>query len=259
MTYTKESLIQALLDIRAKGWIENRRQGNDGGIGNTLEYLLGIEENNLPMPNAAEWELKCQRSHTSSLTTLLHMEPSPRAMRLVPSMLLPKYGWKHDKAGQRYPETEMSFRQTINAITRTDRGFRINIDYHEKKITISFEASKVNSRHNEWLAQVKLRIGLSELNPQPYWGFDDLFHAVGAKLHHCFYVKADVKRCGGVEYFKYTDMMMLQKFSLEKFIQAIENGSVLVDFDARTGHNHGTKFILRQDCMPFLYETVSEL
>ena len=28
----------------------------------------------------------------------------------------------------------------------------------------------------------------------------------------------------------------------------------LVDFDARTGHNHGTKFRMRQNCLPNLYE-----
>ena len=77
-TYTKESLIRALEDIADKGWILNARPGNAGGIGNTLEDLLGITENNLPLPNAAEWELKCQRVGTSALTTLFHMEPSPR-------------------------------------------------------------------------------------------------------------------------------------------------------------------------------------
>lgn len=42
-TYTKESLIDALKEIRSRGWIENHRKGNVGGIGNTLEDLLGIE------------------------------------------------------------------------------------------------------------------------------------------------------------------------------------------------------------------------
>ena len=72
---TKESLIIELKKIAAKGWIDNARHGNHGGIGNTLEDLLGIEENNLPIPNAAEWELKTQRLNTSSLTTLFHIEP----------------------------------------------------------------------------------------------------------------------------------------------------------------------------------------
>ncbi len=56
--YTKESLTERLLEIANLGWIPNGRHGNAGGIGNTLEDLLGIEENNLPIPNAAEWELK---------------------------------------------------------------------------------------------------------------------------------------------------------------------------------------------------------
>ncbi|SFM26624.1 MvaI/BcnI restriction endonuclease family protein [Nitrosomonas nitrosa] len=258
ISYTKDSLIETLKQIRALGWIENRRHGNDGGIGNTLEDLLGIDENNLPIPNAAEWELKCQRSRTASLTTLLHREPSPLGMRLVPRLLLPKYGWRHEKAGSKYPDTEMSFRQTINAVSRTDRGFGIRADHNERKVIVSFDASKVNSRHNDWLNQVKQKVSLDELNPQPYWGFDDLFHAIGSKLHNCFYIKADTKKESGKEYFHYTDIMMLQKFSLEKFIIAIEQGNILVDFDARTGHNHGTKFRLRQDCMPDLYETVKK-
>src|SRR4051794_5471357 len=81
------------------GWVPNIRHGNHGGIGNTLEQLLGIKENNLPIPNAAEWELKAQRIDSSSLTTLFHMEPSPRAMRFVPQILLPTYGWAHQQAG----------------------------------------------------------------------------------------------------------------------------------------------------------------
>src|SRR3712207_4858355 len=112
--YTKDSLIETLQDISNRGFIANGRHGNQGGIGNTLEDLLGIDENNLPIPNAAEWELKSQAIHTSSLTTLFHMEPSPTALKFVPKILLPFYGWPHQEAGKKYPATEMSFRQTIH-------------------------------------------------------------------------------------------------------------------------------------------------
>ena len=47
--------------------------------------------------------------------------------------------------------------------------------------------------------------------------------------------------------------MMLQKFNFEGFLKALEEGKILIDFDARTGHNHGTKFRMRQDCLPTLY------
>ena len=49
--YTKEELIEELKKIRNMGWVLSGRHGNDGAVGNTLEDLLGIEENNLPIPN----------------------------------------------------------------------------------------------------------------------------------------------------------------------------------------------------------------
>ena len=256
---TKDDLIDALREIRNKGWIPNARHGNAGGVGNTLEDLLGIAENNLPIPNAAEWELKCQRRNTSSLITLFHMEPSPRAIRFVPSILLPKYGWIHQEAGTRYTANEMSFRQTINGKNRTDRGFGIIVDRKSRKVVVSFDSKSVSSRHNDWLESVEKRAGLGELTPQPYWGVDDLFHKAGTKLLNCFYIIADVKREKGREFFRYSTIMMVQKFSLERFLAAIELGNVLVDFDARTGHNHGTKFRLRQEAFPSLYEKMTKI
>ncbi len=252
--YTKELLINELKAISEKGWIPNARHGNSGGIGNTLEDLLGIEENNLPIPNAAEWELKSQRQNTSALTTLFHIEPSPRAIRFVPQILLPQYGWAHQEAGTRYPETEMSFRQTIHGNSPSDRGFMVKIDRKERKVLISFDHESVSSRHSEWLQSVEQRIGLEQLNPQPYWGFDDLAHKAGTKLLNCFYVQAEVKRKDGQEFYHYCKVMMLQKFNFEGFLTQIEKGNILVDFDARTGHNHGTKFRMRQNCLPELYE-----
>lgn len=255
--YTKPALIAKLKTISKMGWISNGRKGNAGGIGNTLEDLLGIKENNLPIPNAAEWELKTQRINTTSLTTLFHTEPSPRAVKFVPQVLLPLYGWPHESAGKLYPKKEMSFRQTIQGRSRSDRGFKVVVDRKEKKILISFDAKGVDPRHKDWLKSVKKRAGLGELNPQPYWGFNDLEHKAGTKLLNAFYVQADVKIEDGKEFYKYTKVMMLQKFSFGGFLRALEDGKVLVDFDARTGHNHGTKFRLRQDCLPMLYEKVT--
>ena len=140
---TKEELIARFKEIESRGWIENYRKGNDGAVGNILEDLLGIPENNLPIPNAAEWELKSQRSNTSSLTTLCHVEPSPRALSLVPNVLLPKYGWDHKLAGQKYPIDEKSFRSTTNATSFTDRGFKLNVNRQEQRLEFIFDSSNV--------------------------------------------------------------------------------------------------------------------
>lgn len=260
-TYTKESLIETLRGICNQGWVPNARHGNVGGVGNTLEDLLGITENNLPIPNANEWELKCQRGQTTSLTTLFHMEPSPRALHFVPAVFLLKYGWRHEEAGGRYPPTELSFRQTIHGLSRSDRGFGVVVDAAARKVLISFDPSIAGLRHAEWLESVRQRVGtLGELNPQPYWGFDDLYAKARTKLTNCFYVRADVRReADGTESYKYRDILMCEGFSLEKFLIALQNGNALVDFDARTGHNHGTKFRLRQDKMPELYAVVTRI
>lgn len=256
--YTKASLIQALINIRNKGWIKSARPGNAGSVGNTLEDLLEIEENNLPLPNAGEWEIKAQRLDTCSLTTLFHMEPSPRALRFVPKVFLPKYGWSHKEAGGRYKNEEMSFRQTITGGVRTDRGFTILADWEQKKLLVSFDAQSVDAKHNNWLRTVEQRAGLTELNPQPYWGFDDLNSKARTKLINCFYLRAETKRENNEEYFLYKKIYMLSDFVGEKFINAIEIGRVLIDFDARSRHNHGTKFRLRQECRPALYRNIVE-
>lgn len=257
--FTKETLIARLQIIAAMGWIATGRTGNHGGVGNTLEDLLGIKENNLPIPNAAEWELKTQRLGSSSLVTLFHSEPSPRAIRFVPSRLLPLYGWPHKEAGAKYPARELSFRQTISGDRRSDRGFKVVVDRSERKVLISFDPLAVDARHHLWLRTVSERAGLAELDPQPYWGFDDLEHDAGAKLHNSFFVQAAVKRDNSREQYHYAHALMLQQFSLDGLLKGIEDGSVYVDFDARTGHNHGTKFRTRASALPNLYAVRRQL
>lgn len=252
-TYTKKSIIQTLKNIRKQGWIPTGRKNNDGGVGNTLEDLLGIEENNLPLPNAAEWELKAQKKETTSLVTLFHMEPSPRAFKFIPKILLPEFGWKHQEVGGKYPESEKSFRQTICATSYSNRGFTVKINQKEQKVIVDFDFKQIDTNsHPEW---IKLVSGKSLKNP-PYWGFDDLFHKVGTKLHNCFFVRAKSKIIDGKLHFHYQDIFMLKSPDKNNFIHAIECGDIYIDFDARTGHNHGTKFRLRNSKLSNLYKEV---
>lgn len=257
-TYTKQTLITELLAIRDRGWIPSgRNRTNSGAVGNTLEDLLGIQENNLPLPNAAEWELKAQRRETSSLLTLFHMEPSPRALNIVP-YLLEKYGWMHREAGRRYPISEKSFRQTLTYKQKTTRGFYVDVDDANRRIVVNFSFDAIDEKLESWKKEIRAR-NCTTLDSShiPYWGFDDVFHKAGIKLGNCFYVVADEKRTNGAVYFKYSEIMMLSGFNLDRFIGAIKDKYILIDFDARTGHNHGTKFRIKQNAFPLLYENVT--
>ena len=203
------------------------------------------------MPNATEWELKAQKKKTTALVTLFHMEPSPRAFKFIPAILLPEFGWKHQKAGGKYPDTEKSFRQTICASRYSNRGFTVKVDRQEQKVIVDFDYNRIDTTSHPAWSQFVLEKSIE--NP-PYWGFDDLFHKVGTKLHNCFFVQAESKRINGKLHFHYSDIFMLKTLDKNKLIDAIERGDIYIDFDARTGHNHGTKFRLRNNALIKLYK-----
>lgn len=257
---SKKELILRIHNIAQQGWVRSvKDKPSDAAVGNTLERLLGITENNLPIPNAQEWELKAQRKTTNSLITLKHIEPSPRGCKVVTELLLPNYGWAHKEAGKKYPVDERSFRQTLRAGEYTNRGFTIVVDRDAGKIRVVFHSEHADLASDEirhWLDEVKARVGLAPLSPEPFWAFGDLDPLIAAKMRNCFYVVADTKIEQGCEQFKYESLYVLSSFSFERFLQAVESGDVLVDFDARTGHNHGTKFRLRQGAWPKLYDEV---
>ena len=187
------------------------------------------------------------------------MEPSPRAMKVVPEILLQKYGWASAEAGKKYPDDEKSFRGTLNARDFSDRGFKVHVNDKERRVEIMFDSTLIDDRHAEWKQSVLQRAGhLNNFEIVPYWGFDDLFHKAGVKLTNCFYVQADEKWEGKGKnkknYFLYNYVLKLSQFDQSKFIEAIRAGKVYVDFDARSGHNHGTKFRIRYTDIPHLYK-----
>lgn len=256
-TYTKKSLAAELIKIKKLGWIEQKRNSkNAGSLGNALEDLLGIAENNLPIPNAAEWELKTQRKNTNSLLTLFHMEPSPTALKIVP-WLLENFGWPHEKAGETYPQNEKSFRQTLSYHSPTRRGFDLNLDEKSKKVFVSFDFNRIDNSLSEWKKTLVERnsVKLDETRI-PYWGYNDLFHKAGTKLKNCFFVSGDEKREKVKTFIRYDKIMILSNFVIENLLKAIRERNLYIDFDARTGHNHGTKFRIRREAFPQLYKDV---
>ena len=242
-------MIQRLLSLQEQGWIASIRPLNSGGIGNTIDSLLGFSENNLPISDSAQWELKTHRVGSSSLITLFHREPQPRGV--VPHYLLPNFGWPDQKRTD-----EMSFRQTLFADRITDRGFGIAVDRNASKVNIFFEARKVATYHEDWLSSVERRTGLGPLKPQPMWPIQQLSLQASTKMLNAFYVEVATKRSARQEFFKIEQVSTLQGFDTERFLDAIASGGVAIDFDARTRHNHGTKFRLRENFLPELYTYV---
>ncbi len=101
-------LVQRLKEIKNMGFIRTHRQGNTG-IGKTLEDLLGIEENNVPSPNAVKVELKSARKNAKSMLTLFTKSPLHRKAN---SALLERYGYPSKRDNNR-----KDLHTTVNAIS----------------------------------------------------------------------------------------------------------------------------------------------
>lgn len=244
----RDELFKRLKDLHSLGWVQTRQQVNDGVIGHILEDYLGIAENNVSLPDAGRYELKAQRKQTSSLTTLLHIDPWPRKpITVVANYLGPVYGWPHETI-----PNEWSFRVTMYGHNYTNRGFRIKVDRINGKIVVDFDKKHVSQDRQDWLQEVLEKSG-DEFAPVPYWTFEELRTRLESKVSNVVYVKGESRKNQGYEEFRYIEATVHEGIDFDRFIEGIEEGWVYVDFDARTGHNHGTKFRIRSGYLEELY------
>lgn len=245
--YTIEALIDKLKNDVVGRWHKEGRVGNDGSAGNTLEDLLGVEENNLKLPDWGNFELKTKRKESQSLVTLLHREPQPNAS--VPQLLL-SLGWKHKDAGGKYNKDELSFRSTTKADSFSDRGFAVKLC--EDKITFVFDPNKVNrsvidrtkafDTYGDWLNDVENRsLHYSKVLPV-FWVRKYIEDEIRNKLDNTLFCIVKSKVIDGEKFFYFESATLLSEFNPSKLQKLFDNHALYVDFDARTGHNHGTKF-----------------
>ncbi len=230
-------------------WHDSARVGNAGAAGNTLEDLLGVEENNLHLPDFGDIELKTQKFEgENSLLTLFHKEPLPRAS--IPKLLV-AMGWRHSDAGDKYPANEMSFRSTTYGHRYTSRGLRLQTD--AKRITLIYDPLQVEraakdkseefATYGDWADDIAARKQPNYRDVLPvYYEIEGLAKDFEVKLDHTLLALYKTRTYEGKKQFWYEEAYLMKDVKPEKIVPLIEEGSMAVDFDARTGHNHGTKF-----------------
>jgi hypothetical protein len=252
---SREELIKRFRELSEEGWIKTREQFNDGLVGNTLEDYLGIGENNITLPDAGRYELKAQRLDTGSLTTLLHFDPYPRQPKSVVTHILgPIYGWTHETI-----PGEWSFRVTMYGHGYTNRGFKIVVNEEINKLLVEFNPNEVSPDNRDWLEEV-LRKNKGKFEPVPYWPLDEIRGRVERKLPNTIYVHATSREGpSGYEEFRYDQAIIYEGVEWEEILTGLSSGQVYVDFDARTGHNHGTKFRIKQGTLDRFYSKVEEI
>ena len=245
--------------IRDTGW-HPASHHHDGGVGNTLETLLKIAENNLKGPDLGTYELKTQRVNargkTASLLTLKHIEPKPAAV--VPSILIPLFGWQHTKQGAT-SSTNLSFRHTFRANQFTGRGFSARLDRRQNRLIFIFEPTMVDSKNEAWLKS----LSGSRLQSMPpiYWDLTEMMDAFQGKLKNCISVSAESRKDpkSNREEYRYQKMQVMHGFDSDLALSAIDSGVIRIEFDASTNHNHGTKFRIPRELVSSLYKSCEEI
>ena len=193
-----------------------------GAPGNTLEFLLDVKENNNDSPDLLDWEIKFHGGN--ALLTLFHKDPEPRG---IINDVVNTYGWENAKG-------QISFRHTIKG--KSDRGFKI--------VNSNSKIEVVNS---------------DDKSITPYWTHNTILNAIGSKLRRLILVHGEVNK----EERKviYNSAIAYWDLNLLCICEAIENGTIYIDFDARTKgekgtalRNHGTKFRIHINDIGSLYE-----
>ena len=234
MTENYEELKKLFEKIKKSGWIEAHRAG-DTGIGKTFEDLLEKEEDNLALPDFKDIEIKSQRNATESMITLF--TKSPDYPKGVNTFLRENFGVISEEYNNRKILHTTIGAKDFNS-HRSGFDFKIKVDRNNEKLFILVK--------NHYTGKV--------VHEESYWSFNNINKSLTTKLKYIAIVGADEKKDNNITYFKFTDIHLIIGLTLERFLEALENGDILIDI--RIGvynsgknigktHDHGTGFRIK--------------
>lgn len=244
-----QELTDKFLQIKAKGFVPNTRPNNkDGGIGNTLEDLLGIQENNLTQADFKDIEIKSQRLFNSSYITLFSKAPT------------------HPKRANNY------LRETFGEVRQEEHSDKkilyASIFAHRPSTVYDKYKMSLQINHN----QQRLYLIVTDLNNNIlsndiYWDFQTLQRAT-QKLKNLLLAFADTQTQNDQKYHHFTKAQLYLNFNFDKFLTELQNGSIM--FDIRIGvynsgksygktHDHGSGFRIKKENFHLLYNNTKTI
>lgn len=202
---------------------------HDGSIGNTLEGLLGIKENNISLPDLGKIELKSKRRKSTSMLTLTSLQPLPRG---VIKTLFKEYSHvASDNVRKLYT--------TIFANHTNPQGFSLKID--DKRLIL-----------------------INKHCIPAYWELDHLCAHITKKVSTVLLVYADKRGSRKQKNlsFYYNEAYLLEDITISSIKKCILEGKMKVDI--RIGadvngksvgkyHDHGTAFRINENYFEDLF------
>lgn len=225
-----QELKRRLEGIKHQGFVKTHRIG-DTGIGKTLEDLLDITENNIPLHDIhGVAELKAYRKGATSMLTLFTLEPLPKGGDRD-RLLLNNFGYS-----KRDNQRSKELHSTLSSKRYNNQNLRLSVC--EDKIMVE------GRNHN-------LNI---------FWDMNTLKKKFEDKLPALVYVLADRKIISDAEYFHFNEAYLLKGFSFELFKIMVKNDDIIVDFRMYympngSVRNHGTGFRVKINKLYHCFKT----
>lgn len=234
-----DNLYEKFINIKQRDWIKTIREGNNG-VGLTFEYLLGIGQNELEIPDYNGIEIKTKRVSSHSHIILFSCTPTGPNYHEV-EIIKNTYGYPHKLLPMYNILNNSVYANRKNKIG-SNFYFKLEIDKTEKKIyLIVYDKNKI------------------KIEKSTYWDFDILEEKLNRKMKILALIKAYSKKENNVELFKYSDFNIYTLRGFDNFIELIEKGIIRLSFklNIRTKgskigqiHDHGTSFeILEKDIL----------
>ena len=239
------SLKNKFQEIKNLGWIKSVSKGNNA-VGITFEKLLGIEQNELEIPDYNGIEIKTKRNQSKSYITLFSCKPEGKYYHEV-ERIKDTYGYPH-KIYTQY--------KVLNNSVFASKKNKIGVNYYFKL--------HINRKDLKIYLLVYSRGG-KLLESNVFWDFDVLREKLYRKLKIMAYVKAMSKKSKitNEEYFKYIKMEVYLLKNFDIFIDLIETGIIRVNFKLNIEtklekfgriHDHGTSFDILEENLNLLYD-----
>ena len=212
-----KTLKKKLEKMKQRGFVKTHRTG-DTGIGKTLEDLLGIQENNIPLHDISDVaELKACRKDATSMLTLFTLEPLPKGGDRD-RLLLDNFGYS-----KRDNQRSKELHSTLSCKRYNNQGLKFLVE--KDKIKVQGKGKRLNI----------------------YWAMESVEKKFHDKLPALVYVLADRKIIDNAEYFHFNEAYLLTDFDFELFKKMVKKDEIVVDFRMYyrpngSVRNHGTGF-----------------
>lgn len=230
--------------IKNKGFIKSVGHGSSA-VGRTFEKELGIWENSLPYADYFGIEIKCLSRKEEDYITLFSLEPESIEGNVMIN-ISEKYG---------YPDKDI---KNINILNT-------NVSNKIKYISLKYKGYLMIDKINDNLQLLIENRNSQIVDTSAKWSLERLNYKIEDKCNYLVLILTEKRIFNKVEYFKYKEIKIYKFKGMNKFIEAIENGIVRVQFKItvyKSGlkkgqlHNHGTSFQIRAVDLEKIFERV---